>query len=163
VRHVAVELRPPELDDLGLESAVTSYVERWSERYGIPVETRIGGLPIHGGDDEMKTTIYRVLQEALTNVARHADARHVSLLLECRDGSIRLIIEDNGRGFDVEAVMRDGIGRQRLGLAGIRERAALAGGTLTVEATPARGTTIYVRLPLPAVRGADARLAAYDQ
>jgi signal transduction histidine kinase len=162
VRHVAVELRPPELDDLGLESAVASYVERWTERYGVPVETRIAGLPTHGGNDEVTTAIYRLLQEALTNVARHADARHVSLILECRDGSVRLIIEDNGRGFDANVIMRDGIGRERLGLAGMRERAALAGGTLTVEAAPGRGTTIYARLPLPAVLGSGPRLAARD-
>jgi signal transduction histidine kinase len=99
---------------------------------------------------ELGTTVYRIVQEALTNVARHAAARHASVVIEKPDGEVRLIVEDDGRGFDpaaAAAAARSGPTR-RLGLAGMRERVALAGGTLTVESAPGAGTTVYVRLPV---------------
>lgn len=149
-RYLALELRPPELDDLGLASAVESYVSQWSDRYGIVAEVEVtgedvGAEPVAGG---ASTALYRVLQEALTNVARHADATHVSVILERPDAGMRLIVEDDGRGFDAESVARRATAERRLGLAGMRERMSTVGGSLVVESAPAGGTTIYARVPV---------------
>jgi signal transduction histidine kinase len=147
-RSLAVALRPPELDDVGLDSAVASYVSQWSARYEVATEIAISGLGEHDVPDATASALYRVLQEALTNVARHAAARQVSVILDRANGAVRLIVEDDGRGFDVESTTPHSVRERRLGLAGMRERAALAGGTLTVESAPGSGTTIYVRIPL---------------
>jgi len=95
---------------------------------------------------EIETTLYRVVQEALTNVARHAQATRVSVVLEWRR-EVVLFVEDNGAGFDTEAALAS---TERLGLRGMRERLALAGGTLVIESEPGKGTTLIVRIPLPA-------------
>lgn len=92
---------------------------------------------------ELETALYRIVQEALTNVARHADAATTSILLEQRDGRVRAVIEDDGRGFDASRLGAD----QRLGLYGIRERAELLGGTLVIETEPGRGTSLFVDIP----------------
>lgn len=147
-RSLAVSLRPPELDDVGLASAVASYVDQWAARYGVATEFAVTGVSDRALPDAAASTIYRVLQEALTNVAKHAAASQVSVILDQPDGEVRLIVEDDGRGFDVEAAARRSAVELRLGLAGMRERAALAGGTLTVESAPGSGTTVYVRLSL---------------
>lgn len=152
-RSLAVALRPPELDDVGLDSAVASYVSQWSARYDVASEIAVSGLDEHDVPDATASALYRVLQEALTNVARHAAARQVSVILDQANGAVRLIVEDDGRGFDVDATAPRSVSEHRLGLAGMRERAALAGGTLTVESAPGSGTTVYVRIPIE--RGGD--------
>ncbi len=147
-RYLAIELRPPELDDVGLESAMASYVEQWSLRYGIVAELQSTGVVRfqYGGD--VATAIYRVLQEALTNVAKHARATQVSVILEHTDGELRLIVEDDGDGFDVDTTLRRATADRRLGLLGMRERASLLGGTLTAESSPGKGTSLFVRVPV---------------
>jgi signal transduction histidine kinase len=97
---------------------------------------------------EVETALYRIVQEALTNVARHASASHVSVLLQKRGGVIVLMVEDDGAGFDVAQVMASLQERERLGLYGMEERASLVGGQLTVESAPDTGTTITVQIPL---------------
>ena len=99
---------------------------------------------------EVETALYRIVQEALTNVARHAQAQSVSVVLERRGASVKLIVEDDGRGFDVAAVMSSHSHqeRDRLGLYSMRERASLVGGTMAIESTPNMGTAIYVEIPL---------------
>jgi signal transduction histidine kinase len=153
-RHLALELRPPELDDVGLESALETYVAQWGERFTISVDLEVTGLEddVSPLPSETGTTLYRVVQEALTNVAKHARARHVSVLVECPGDEVRLIVEDDGRGFDVETTLRRATTERRLGLAGMRERAELVGGTLAVESTPGAGTALYVRLPVDRAR-----------
>lgn len=91
-----------------------------------------------------ETAVYRIIQESLTNIARHSQATTASVLLEQRHNRIRAIIEDNGVGFDMEKVMSNG----RLGLYGMRERAELLNGTLTIESEPGQGTSIFVEVPL---------------
>ena len=148
-RYLALELRPPELDDVGLESALRTYIEQWGTRYGVEIDLAVTGAaadaPIPG---ETGTAIYRIAQEALTNVARYAEAKHVSVVLEKPVGSVRLIIEDDGRGFDVATARTRARHERRIGLAGMRERATLVGGTLEIESTPGRGTTVYARVSL---------------
>ncbi len=146
-RHLALELRPPELDDVGLDSALHTYVEQWSARYGVTAEVAVIGAFDSSFPSETGTAVYRIAQEALTNVARHAGARQVSVLLERPDREVRLIIEDDGRGFDLDAVLSQATAEGRLGLAGMRERATLVGGTLEIESAPGQGTTVYARIP----------------
>jgi len=156
IHRLAWELRPPVLDDLGLDRALRRYSDEWSQNAGVPVDFHTGGdLGTHRLPQEFETTLYRVAQEALTNVARHAQAKRVSVLLERRAGSVSLIVEDDGRGFDAQGVMGAPAGPGRLGLLGMEERVKLAGGTLTLESAPGGGATVFARLPLDA--GAESR------
>jgi signal transduction histidine kinase len=143
---IAVRLRPKALDDFGLDAALAAYAEEWSRQSGIQTE-------VHVQDDAerlpsaVESAIYRVVQEALTNVARHSGATDASLLVERRDGLVVAVVEDNGRGFEPE-VIRDAPVAAGLGLLGIRERVALLGGTMNIESTPGAGTSLFVCLPL---------------
>jgi signal transduction histidine kinase len=143
VRRLAVELRPKALDDFGLVPAVERLVDTFSSATGIEVqlESRIGDSRL---PSEVETTLYRVIQEALTNIAKHAGARSVSLLLVRRDSSVTAVIEDDGHGFTPTDEAQGGIG-----LAGMRERVALLDGRLLVESSPAAGTTLAAEVPLP--------------
>ncbi len=142
VRRLAVELRPKALDDFGLVPALERLVQTFSEATGISVDLEAGL-----GEDrlpaELETTLYRIIQEALTNVVKHAEAQSVSVLLVRREGSVTTVIEDDGRGFDPTSTREDG-----LGLLGMRERVALHDGRLQLEASPGAGTTLVVEMPL---------------
>ena len=142
VRRLAVELRPKALDDFGLVPALERLVQTFSEATGISVDLEAGL-----GEDrlpaELETTLYRITQEALTNVVKHAEAQSVSVLLVRREGSVTTVIEDDGRGFDPTSTREDG-----LGLLGMHERVALHDGRLQLEASPGAGTTLVVEMPL---------------
>jgi signal transduction histidine kinase len=97
---------------------------------------------------ELESTLYRITQEALTNVARHANAKRVSILLERRPAQVSLILEDDGDGFDVAAAFHSFSTNGKLGLLGMRERVSLTGGALNIESKPGAGTTLFVRVPL---------------
>jgi signal transduction histidine kinase len=148
VHHLAWELRPTVLDDWGLQTALSNYVEEWSERYNTPVDFHSIGLDQERLAPEIEATIYRAAQEALTNILRHAEARRVSLILERRTDHVLAIVEDEGRGFDVDAVMNAAETKRWLGLLGMKERVALVGGTLQVESTLGAGTTLFIRIPV---------------
>ena len=150
VHHLALELRPTALDDLGLPTALGNYIEEWSKRSGVEVDFQSTGLGEKRLPSTIETALYRVVQEGLTNVLKHAQARRVSLILQCSPDQVVTIIEDDGCGFDAEAAISSRGPRARLGLVGMRERVALVGGTLTIESTPGRGTTLFARIPLPA-------------
>jgi signal transduction histidine kinase len=141
VRRLAVELRPSALDDFGLVPAVERLSETFREQSGLEVD-----LAAHLGEErllpEAETTLYRVIQEALTNVVKHAGASRVSILLQRKQGAVVAVVEDDGSGFDPDATREDA-----LGLAGMRERLALVGGKLQVESSPGRGTTIAAEVP----------------
>jgi two-component system, NarL family, sensor histidine kinase DevS len=141
VRRLAVELRPKALDDFGLVAALERLVKVFSEATGIGVELEASlgeRLPT-----EVETMLYRIVQEALTNIVKHARARSVSILIVRRGGSAAAVIEDDGEGFDPASVTEDG-----LGLLGMRERVSLLDGRLTVESTPGSGTTLAVEVPV---------------
>lgn len=146
IRELSWRLRPRALDDLGLASALQQYVDDYQRRYGLPVEMLVSGLE-RRLPPELETTVYRIIQEGLTNIARYAGAAHVSLIVRAGAGRLKLIIEDDGVGFDAEAV---GQKREALGLHGIRERAALFGGALTIESSPGQGASLFIDLPYPA-------------
>ena len=137
-----MRLRPRSLDDLGLAAALERLAQEWQVRYKIPVDVTIQLNERLPGDVE--TAIYRIVQEALTNVARHAQARSASILVERRSDVVRTIVEDDGVGFDVGA----NYGERHLGLLGMRERAELLNGTLTIESAPEHGTSIFIGIPL---------------
>ncbi len=149
VHDLALQLRPSVLDDLGLVPAMDRLVRDFRRTHGIEAafETNLRTGPRL--PPTLETALYRITQEALTNVARHAGAHSVSLLLEARRGSVTLIVEDDGCGFDVARCMREARDDRCLGLFGMRERATLLGGTLTIESTPGSGTTVFVEVPLP--------------
>lgn len=146
IRRIVRDLRPTLLTDLGLASALRAHLDDWSHRSGIPFDFHSRGqLPLPA---QLETTIYRVVHEALSNVARHARAHRVSVVLDQHHGHVVAIVEDDGIGFDFAARATAGDGR--LGLVGMHERAALVGGTCAVESRPGAGTTVYLRLPIPA-------------
>jgi PAS domain S-box-containing protein len=147
IHHVAAALRPPALDRLGLARALEAHLDEWSRRYGIACDFQAVGIDSTRFEPEVETTLFRAVQEGLTNVARHAGAQSVNLVLEHRPGTVGVILEDDGRGFDVEAAIEAAARARRIGLLGMRERVGLLGGTLQVESAPGAGTTLYVRLP----------------
>ncbi|MBF6614975.1 MAG: PAS domain-containing protein [Chloroflexi bacterium] len=143
VRNLALDLRPTMLDDLGLLHALLWYVQRYQTQTGIEVSFHHMGLEGRLPTD-VETAVYRVVQEALTNVARHSESRQVTLQL-FSDGQVTAVIEDQGKGFDVaEAFAR----HTSTGLSSMRERVALVGGEFSAESSPGRGTTIIVNIPI---------------
>ena len=140
------QLRPTALDDLGLQLALTNYVQNWSKHFAIPCEMHTHGLDQQRLSAETETALYRIAQEALHNVVKHAEASSVDLLLERRADAISLIIEDDGKGFDAEA--QSDVSERGVGLAGMRERATLLGGTVEIESQVGKGTTVIVQIPL---------------
>jgi signal transduction histidine kinase len=154
VRDLAVELRPSVLDDLGLVPALQRTVRTRQDRHQLAIDLQTVGLEGVRLPAPVETGLYRIVQEALTNVVQHADAQRVSLLLEVRAGAVIAIVEDDGRGFEVDRLMRGPVDERGLGLAGMRERANLLGGKLSIESVPGEGTTVFVEVPLEQVRGA---------
>jgi signal transduction histidine kinase len=148
VHDLALELRPSALDDLGLVPALARYVQSCPARFGFQVDFVTAAIDAQRLPREVETTLYRIIQEALTNVARHAGASHVSVLLERRREAVVLVVEDDGQGFDVAQVMASPHRREQLGLYGMEERASLVDGQVTVESRPDVGTTITVEIPL---------------
>jgi signal transduction histidine kinase len=155
VHRLIVDLRPSVLDDLGLLSAVRWYAERTLEKRGVSVRCEFGEMPALA--PELETALFRICQEMLTNVARHAKASAVLVQVGAEDGAISVDVEDDGQGFDPEAVARRE-GRRPWGLMGIRERVEILGGTIRIESAPGSGTHVEIRIPAP--RAAPAEPAA---
>jgi signal transduction histidine kinase len=144
LHRLAVSLRPASLDQLGLVSALEQLVESFTQNS--PLQIRFKAVGICEDDrlpHEVETTLYRIAQEALTNVIRHAGARRADVVLERRDDIVLILVEDDGKGFDVDGAKMAG----PLGLLGMQERAEMLGGTLTVESNEGRGTTLVVEVP----------------
>jgi signal transduction histidine kinase len=143
---LAWELRPAALDDHGLATALPIFVREWSQHYNIPVEYRGDKLAARKLARDAEIVFYRVAQEALNNVLKHAHASRVDVLVEARDGFVRLVIEDNGVGFDPSE--RDMVRDKGIGLVGMHERASLIGGSLQIESQPGQGTAVYLEAPV---------------
>ncbi len=145
VRELSLDLRPPMLDDLGLVPTLRWYVKRYSSRTAIQT-----GLTLLGTEQRLSATVetalYRVLQEALTNVARHAGAKMVQVTLHYQATGVIATVADNGCGFDVDAISAREIGS--MGLLGMRERVSLLGGKFQIESLIGKGTTLWLELPL---------------
>ena len=147
IHDLALELRPAVLDDLGLVAALERYAHDYERKHGIRVDFHARNLDTKRLAPQEETALYRIAQEALTNVARHAQTLNVGLLLEERDESTVLIVVDDGQGFDAEALLHSGAYADRLGLLGMEERASLIGGRLTIESRPGAGTAVFVEVP----------------
>jgi signal transduction histidine kinase len=145
VRRIVTELRPSVLDQLGLADAIEWQAQDFAQRTGLALD-----LDIKTGraapPDAMASAVFRMLQEALTNVAKHANATRVRVALRIGADSLRLEVRDDGRGI----AQREQRGSHSLGLLGLRERAIAWGGTLSVSGSPSAGTTVSLQLPMPA-------------
>ncbi|RBP03111.1 signal transduction histidine kinase [Roseiarcus fermentans] len=144
VGRIAWELRPVALDDIGLESAVRHFIEEWVQRSGLRFDLHLA-LKGRRLPPEVETTLYRVLQESVTNVVKHAAASAVGVTLTTSPNDVVMTVEDDGVGFDVDEVSR---ASPRLGLRGMRERLAVSHGSLDIESRPGGGTTLTIRIPL---------------
>lgn len=152
ISRMARELRPSVLDDLGLHSALAQYLDEWRERSRIEFD-----LQVHLNGQRLaqpvETTLYRVTQEAIINIVKHADASQAGIILEANNDQARLIVEDNGRGFTLRdnGLGGNGLGGecvQHFGLIGMRERLALVRGTMEIETAPGAGTTLFITVPI---------------
>lgn len=140
VRRIVRDLRPEALDDLGVARALAALATNFERRTGIPVERQLAPqLPRLSSERDL--VLYRVTQEALTNVARHAEADRVELRVEHADGHVRVVVRDDGRGFA-------GTPPENRGIGGIRERAMLVGGSVDVASVPGRGTQVVLCIPV---------------
>ncbi len=148
VRRLARGLRPGVLDELGLVPAIEQLALDHAQMRSIAVEVSAVGFGAGRVPPTVEAALYRIIQEALTNAAKHSGARTANVVLQRRRELVQAIVSDDGCGFDVEATLRTPAARAQLGLHGMRERAALLDGTVTIESTPGEGTTIYVRVPV---------------
>lgn len=157
LQRLMTDLRPSHLDDLGLSAAIRWYSTKVQEH--LPLSIRVD---IHGEecdlDDAMKITVFRIIQESLNNIIKHSHATHVNIHLHFDEKNVRISVFDNGIGFDRDQVQQLRTNRPSLGLAGMEERAALLGGTVTVQSRPGYGTEVEARIPY---HHADAATAEY--
>lgn len=147
IREMSLNLRPPMLDDLGLIPTLKWYVNRFAERVGIEVAFTAVSLTTRLPAN-IETTLYRIVQEALTNVARHAQATNITLSIQRQDKYVYVAIGDDGQGFDIEAVVNHPRLEHGAGLLGIQERVALLGGTLEIETAVNKGTQLIIMIPI---------------
>ncbi|GCE06605.1 HAMP domain-containing sensor histidine kinase [Dictyobacter aurantiacus] len=149
IRSLSIDLRPSALDDLGLMPALRWYIKEYQQKTDIDVDFQTTGMKDRL-TSETETVLYRIVQEALTNVARHAHARKVSVILRESDNAIDVTISDNGEGFDVEKLKtKPTLGQERgWGLVGMFERAQLLDGSLDIESHPGQGTVIRAHIPI---------------
>jgi two-component system, NarL family, sensor histidine kinase UhpB len=163
VRRLALNLRPPTIDQLGLFPSLRSLVTTFTESTGIETSLRLPRARVTLAP-ERTLAVYRVVQEALTNAAKHASAHHVTITVAADEGELRVLVADDGHGFVTEPLMNRA-GRQRdggagVGLFGMEERARLAGGTLQVRSAPGKGASVALHVPL--ARGEWASAAPVD-
>ena len=152
IRTLSIDLRPSALDDLGLLPALRWYVKEYQKKCAIEVDFRASGLLKERLPSEMETALYRIVQECLTNTARHANAKKVSVALKESGDAVNATIIDDGDGFDYDALLKNPGQERGLGLAGMQERAVLLGGTLNISTKPGKGTTVKVSIPLAYAR-----------
>lgn len=149
VKRMARELRPPLLDDLGLPAALERYIASYRANYGLNADLQMTGFQNDGRlSPEIELALYRIIQESLTNIAKHARAKNASIVVERKPRSVVAIIEDDGHGFDVRAVLDSAQDENKLGLHGMRERAELVGGRLQIESAAESGSSVFVEIPI---------------
>lgn len=147
IDFLAWELKPAALDKFGLAVILADYIQEWSKHFSTAARFHTASLGVERFSSVIEINLYRIAQEALNNVSKHAHAKAVAVLLERRDNHLQLIIEDDGRGFVPEDIVTGELNK-KMGLVNMRERAAFLGGTLEIESNQ-QGTSIYVRVPLP--------------
>ncbi|MGI6451166.1 MAG: HAMP domain-containing protein [Desulfitobacteriia bacterium] len=146
VHRLAVELRPTVLDDIGLIPAIERFVQTYARNYNIDIDFHVQNKNKERLSGEVETALYRIVQEGLTNIVKYAKAKNVSVLLDIKDSGVKLIVEDDGVGFEADKVEYSE--DRHLGIAGMKERTLLLNGTFTIESGQGQGTTIYACIPL---------------
>lgn len=149
IRSISIDLRPSALDDLGLLPALRWYIKEYQQKFAIEIDFQATGIK-ERFTSEIETAFYRIVQEALTNIARHANAQKVYVILKEQNNAIDATISDNGDGFDVNKLLtKPAIGQERgWGLAGMLERAQLLDGSLHIDSQLGKGTTIHIHIPV---------------
>ncbi len=147
IRSLIADLRPMALDDLGLVAAIRWYANTHLSQQDIDIHVKSSLAP-HRLPPHMETTLFRVAQEAINNITKHAEARNATITLGANEQRVRLTIEDDGKGFDVPGVLSGRTSGHKLGLVGMQERVALFRGSLRIQSKPGKGTTIFVEIPL---------------
>lgn len=148
VQDLAYDLRPPLLDQLGLVRAIQRYCEDFTKRSGVPVDFLAAGIDDSRLDPDTRITLYRLVQEGLTNVRKHARAIQATVRLVASHPKIILRLEDDGQGFEVAERQVGAVGERRLGLVGMEERVALLGGRLEIASQPGQGTKLAIEIPV---------------
>jgi len=146
IRRFSQQLRPSVLDDLGLLPAIKWLAAELTKNYGTPMEVKVVGEP-HQLSSEVELTLFRITQEALTNVQKHSGASRVGVVIEFSDKATKVTVNDDGKGFEIPERMGDLARSGRLGLAGMQERAQLLGGTLSINSERGKGTSLTVNVP----------------
>jgi signal transduction histidine kinase len=156
IRNLALDLRPSALDELGLPDALQYFTETFASRTGIPAKLKVSGSP-RRLPAETEVSLFRITQEALTNVAKHADAEQVTVQFAFNSSSVRLTIKDDGVGFDVQRALGAEL-RKSLGLVGMQERCHLIGGELQIQSRPGKGTRLVIKVSPAADQGTPAKI-----
>jgi signal transduction histidine kinase len=145
LRQVCAELRPPMLDTLGLGAALRTLVTEWTDQKNVETQLHLSpDATLRSLPDEVAVNFYRVAQEALINISKHARARHVNISLVFEECQLRMTIQDDGLGFEAPITLHDLTTKSHFGLAGMRERIGLIGGEWSLKSVPGGGTTICV-------------------
>lgn len=144
--YMALELRPASLDDAGLLPSIAAFVEHFSVRYGINADYQTSICKSISLGSLVDASLYRIVQEALTNVAKHSRCSRVDVVTEGYRGQLILLVEDNGCGFDIDEILNSTNQERRLGIEGMKERASLVGGQFSIESTLEKGTTVIVKI-----------------
>ena len=147
VRDLAYDLRPPGLDDIGLIPALSMFCEEFTEKSGVKVDFQSAGMKNLQLDTDSQINLYRLVQEGLNNIGRHADVREATIKLFGASPNIILRIEDGGKGFDMEAWARTKDSEKRMGLRSMQERVSLLHGKMIIQSRPRQGTQIFVKIP----------------
>jgi signal transduction histidine kinase len=142
MRLMCEELRPGMLDDLGFEAAISNYAKNFTRKFGVPCDLLLDRED-YGLDKLLSTSIFRIVQESLTNIARHASASHAMVALQDRGGDLLLSIADDGCGMSAELTGE----KKTYGMLGMRERVNMLGGRISIDSAPGRGTHIEVSIP----------------
>jgi signal transduction histidine kinase len=149
VHYMAVRLRPILLDELGIRAAIAKYIETYQKRYNIKVS--FISKNIQEGErffPEIEISVYRIVQEALSNIVKHAEAKEIHVELTCESELLRLVIQDDGKGFDPDILEEYQVANNSLGIAGMQERTELLGGTFEITSAWKEGTRIVVEIPV---------------
>jgi len=149
IRRIIFDLRPPQLDSRGLVGSISDYLSEFESRYNISTDLQVVETSADNPflEKTLEFTVFRVIQEALNNVARHSEASFVSIKFELADESVNLMIKDNGCGFDVKSLDRQPSLASGYGIAGMRERVGILGGKLNIQSGKERGTRLIARIP----------------
>jgi signal transduction histidine kinase len=147
VRDLSYELRPPGLDDMGLISTLSMYCEEFAEKNGLKVNFQSVGMSTFNLDSDTEMNLYRLVQEGINNIRRHAAASHATIKLVGAYPNIILRIEDDGKGFDLQERSQTAARERRMGLRSMQERVGLIQGEMTIQSQPMKGTQIFIKFP----------------